>query len=130
MSKRYIELNNDALYDLVEKKGVLVEEGRALNATLEKKIEEIKSMETDLREKAEAIEEVKKEIRPLVDECMKEQELGEFDVVESTDIKGDQLRVGILDALANWKDNFRNKIKPELEGNQDQAEEELEEDNK
>ena len=100
MSIRYIELNNEKLKALVEEKGKIVDKGRKHYQNMEK-----------LNEQGIAIAEergvVIEQIQKLVAESVKDIELGEFDLVATTDIHDGKLRLQIVDRLAQAKANMR-----------------------
>jgi len=130
MTTRYIKLDNQEIFDLVEKKGLLVEEGRKLmepinpdfakidklNKKINKLVEEkqvieikVKGLMAPIEEKGAEVQEIKQQIIPMVEEAMKSEELGEYEVYTNTEIKDGELVVAIVDELENFKSNFTKK---------------------
>lgn len=106
MSKRYIEINNDELKALVEKKGEIVDQGRAHYAEME----ELHAKGNKISEERNSVVE---EILKLTGECLKDQEIDEFEVASTTDIKDGVVRVEIIDTVAQYKDNYRTRKEQE-----------------
>lgn len=102
MSIRYIEINNEELKALVEKKGEIVEKGRKHYA----KIEEMSQEATKI---ANERQEVVDKILKITGEELKDKELGEFEMAMTTDIKDGVVRVSIADRVAKFKESLRSQ---------------------
>ena len=102
MSIRYIELNNEELKNLVEKKGEIVAKGRKHYTKMEK-----------LHEEGNAIGEernaIVNEIVKLVGEELKDEKLGEFEMANTTEIHNGKVRVAIIDRIAQIKEQLRDE---------------------
>lgn len=128
MSSRTIEINDEALKELVVKKGDMVKAGKELIKPIEDdfkaiselnaKIQEIVAERNTLQEKinpvlmeadekGKEIDDVKKEIVEGIEKHLKDEDLGEFEVYTSTEIKDDKLVVTIIDQLELWKTNYK-----------------------
>jgi len=100
MTTRYIEINNAKLLDLVKEKGEIVDKGR----NHYKEIEKINEIAIEIGRERNAI--VSKIIELTSQELAKE-EIGEFEVAMTTEIKNGVLRVEIVDQIAEYKENIR-----------------------
>jgi len=102
MSIRYIELKDPKLKELVIKKGEIVDKGRKHH----------QNMET-LHEAGNAIaverNEVVKEILELTGKALKDVELEEFEMASTTEIHNGEVRVSIIDRIAQIKSQLRDE---------------------
>ena len=100
MSTRYIEINDKELKELVVEKGNIVEKGRKHFAKMEKLHEEGNAIATERNE-------VVTKIISKTAELLAKEELGEFELAGTTDIKDGVVRVSIIDRVAQFKANLR-----------------------
>ena len=100
MTTRYIEINNAKLLKLVKEKGEIVDKGRKHY----KEMERLNEIGTEIGKERNAI--VSKIIELTSQELAKE-EIGEFEVAMTTEIKNGVLRVEVVDQIAEYKKNIR-----------------------
>lgn len=102
---REIPLDDSRIFALVEEKGVMVEQGRAMSREIEEVVKQHQALVTKLemysakvnKHKLKIIKGIERSVRPL---------LGEFDIPVTTEIKNGKLVVIVTDAMAEFKDTF------------------------
>jgi hypothetical protein len=109
---RVIELNDPHLLKLVEEKGALVEEGRAISRQMEaatKQHEELNNKQMAVMAK---VTNKKLDIFKRLEKVAKSQ-IGEFEIPVTTEMREGKLVLVITDALAEFQQSFKtfNKFK-------------------
>ena len=101
---REIKLKNDKLYQLLEKKDVLIKEGREISKRIEKddqerhkiglKVQKLKDKTAQLLEKEDI-------------------ETGEFEYIQQLDVKDGEVVVTVQDSVEEFKKAYLERIKEE-----------------
>ena len=105
-NNRVIPIDDKLLLTMVEEKGALVDEGRSISRRMEevmKQVDKLSNLSNDLAAK---ITNKKLDIFKRLEKLTKNQ-IGEFDIPVTTEIRDGQLVFIVTDALAEFKDRFR-----------------------
>lgn len=104
---REIELEDKTLFSLVQEKGVLVEEGRAMSRELEELQKKMEQLTEKLGAKAEGINALK---RKIINRCQKRASdlISEYEIPVTTEIRDGKLFLVITDTLEEFKGSFKN----------------------
>ena len=106
-NNRIIPLDDKLLLTMVEEKGELVEQGRAISRQMEDIMKQTDKLSNASNELAAKITNKKLDIFKRVEKLAKKQ-LGEFDIPVTTEIRDGQLVLVVTDALAEFQESFKN----------------------
>ena len=111
-NNRIITLDDKLLLAMVEEKGELVEQGRAISRQMEDIMKQTDKLSNASNELAAKITNKKLDIFKRLEKLTKKQ-LGEFDIPVTTEIRDGQLVLVVTDALAEFQESFKhfNKFK-------------------
>lgn len=109
---RVIPLDDNLLRKMVEEKGTLVEEGRAISNQMEALLKEADKLSNKSNDIAAKITNKKLDIFKRLEKLTKN-EISEFEIPVTTEIRDGQLVLIVTDALTEFKDSFKtfNKFK-------------------
>jgi hypothetical protein len=115
--ERVIKIENKEIFDLVSKKGELVDKGRAMAQEMEDLGKKFAEMQEELKELGGEVDAVRGEIIPLVEQAIKELDLSEYEIYENTSIEDGQLQIKVVDKMEEFKAKFiedKKKVEEEL----------------
>lgn len=105
-TERTVVLDDQALFDLVTKKGEMVDKGRKLAGEMERLAQEHKAINDELDALTTDVNLVKIDIINRVKE-VGEQHLGEYEIPVTTDIKDGKVIFVIADSMAEFTKAFK-----------------------
>ena len=97
---RYVTIKNKKIYDLLKQKDAVITDIRVM----QQQIDEIAKEGDKLGAK---VQKIKDKALPLMEEESKKIELGEWEIVTTFQIEGDELNAQILDQVEAEKDRLR-----------------------
>lgn len=103
---RLIEIDDADLLALVQEKGQLVEQGRALSREQEALAQQHEKLGNEVSRIADKINGIKRRIFKKVEKHARKQ-LGEFEIPITTDVRDGKLVLLVSDALEEFKDSFK-----------------------
>lgn len=103
---RIIPLDDPSLLALVEKKGKLVAEGRAISLDMEALAKQHEDLGKQVANKADELNHLKRKIFKKVEYSAKKL-LAEYEIPVTTEIRDGKLVLVVTDALSEFQDSFK-----------------------
>jgi hypothetical protein len=104
-SNRTIPLDDSLLFAMVEQKGTLVEEGRALAKKIEDAAAVVEKLESQMESIVAKVNKQKLSIMKRIEKLTRSL-LGEFDIPVTTEIRDGKVVLLVTDAMAEFRNTF------------------------